>query len=669
MTDRLFIVNSIYKEVIVKGIIILFLVINILLFSEQKTLNEQDDFYSAVNEKWLKDNKIPSGYSSWNNFNVLDKKVSDDLREIVEENVKKREYFSEGSNEQKLTDFYVNILDYENRDKEGIKPIKHLLDKVDDLSDKKDISKLIADLFNNNTGAFFSVYVGSDYKNSNVNILYLDSARLGMADRDYYLEDTEKSQKIQKAYKEYLSKLFILSGYNSIEAEEKVKNVFDFEKKLALVMLKREDMRNPEKIYNLYTVSELEKSFPMIKWKNYLENTNLIKAKKIVVSEPDYLKMLNNEIAVCDIKVIKDYLESVILIENSSILSRDFENVSFEYSKVFSGVNEMLPDNERAFKVLNNVMGDLLGRIYVEKYFSEDEKKDVILMIKDIITTYEDRIKKLDWMSETSKKKAIKKLDTMVIKVGYPDKWEDYSEIDIKTYKKGGSLYSNINNIADFERKKAIKKLNEKVDKSEWGMSPQTINAYYNPTANEIVFPAGILQAPFYDYNSSKAKNYGGIGVIIGHEISHAFDDEGSKFDEYGNLKNWWTKNDRENYNLRTEELAKQYSKYMLNNEKLNGKLTLGENIADLGGVTVALELTKKDSKNSLKEFFESYATVWRNLATNERISYLIKVDPHSPGIYRVNGVLTNIDDFYKVYNVKEDNKMYTKPENRIRIW
>lgn len=652
-----------------KGVIILLLVVNTLLFSEQQTLNEQDNFYNAVNKKWLKDNKIPKGYSSWNNFNVLDKKVSDDLRKIIEENVKKRETFSDGSNEQKLVDFYVSILDYESRDKEGMKPIKYLLDRVETLSDKKDISSLIAYLFNNNINALFSVYIGSDFKDSDTNILYLDSVKLGMADRDYYLEDTEKSLKIQKAYKEYLSKLFTLSGYDNAEIEEKVNNVFDFEKKLALAMLKREDMRNPEKLYNPYTVSELEKSFPMIKWKDYLEKTELIKAKKIVVSEPDYIKMLNDEIATSDLKVIKDYLESVILIENSNILSRDFENIAFEYSKVFSGIDEMLPDNERAFKMLNNVMGNLLGRIYVEKYFSEDEKKDVTLMIKDIRDTYEDRIKKLDWMSETSKKKAIKKLDTMVIKVGYPDKWEDYSEIEIKTYKKDGSLYSNIKNISDFERKKAVKKLNGKVDKSEWGMSPQTINAYYNPTANEIVFPAGILQAPFYDYNSSKAKNYGGIGVIIGHEISHAFDDEGPKFDEYGNLKNWWTKNDRKNYNLRTEELAKQYSKYALNNEKLNGKLTLGENIADLGGVTVALELAKRDPKNNLKEFFESYATVWRNLATNERISYLIKVDPHSPGIYRVNGVLTNIDEFYNVYNIKEGSEMYTKPENRIRIW
>ena len=649
--------------------ILLFVVFGISAFSAQESVRKQDDFYDSVNEKWLKETKIPKGYSSWNNFNVLDKMVSDNLRGIVEENVKKRNSLKNGSNEQKLADFYISVLDYKNRDKDGIKPVKYLLDEVNKLSDKKEIAPLAAYLFNQNMEVFLSVYVGPDYKNSSINILYLDSISLGMMDRDYYLEKSEKSLEIQKAYKLFLKKLFMMSGYNENDAVIKAENVFDFETKLAFSMLKREDTRDPDKIYNPYTIAELEKEFPDFNWKVYLGNTQLLKADKIVITEPAYLRALNKEFREGDIKIIKDYMESIILRENSSLLSRDFENAAFEYSKVFSGIDEMLPDDERAFDLLNNMLGELLGSIYIKEYFSEDAKNDVISMIKEIIATYENRIENLSWMSEASKNQAVKKLETMTIKVGYPDKWEDYSSIQIKTYQNGGSLYSKVKNIGDFERIKALKDLNQKVDKSRWSMTPQTINAYYNPTANEIVFPAAILQAPFYDYEASKAKNYGGIGAVIGHEITHAFDDEGSKFDEMGNLKDWWTREDRKNYEKRTEALAKQYSRYKSGDGKINGKLTLGENIADLGGVSVALEIVKNENSDNLEEFFEAYAVIWRNLVTKERESYLVKIDPHSPGRYRVNGILTNIDDFYKIYNVKSSDGMYTKPEDRIKIW
>ena len=649
--------------------ILIFMIFGMIVFSAQDTVRKQDDFYGAVNENWLNDTKIPKGYSSWNNFNVLDKKVSDDLRGIVEENVKKRNTLKNGTNEQKLADFYMSVLDYENRDKQGVKPVKYLLDEVEKLSDKKDIAPLAAYLFNQNVEVFLSVYIGPDYKDSSVNILYLDSAGLGMMDRDYYLEKSEKNLKIQEAYKLYLKKMFILSGYAESTAAEKSENVFNFETKLALSMLKREETRNPDKIYNPYTTAELEKEFPNFNWKAYLGNTQLSKADKIVITEPRYLKALNKGFKEEDIRVVKDYIESVVLRENYSLLSREFENASFEYSKVFSGIDEMLPDNERAFDLLNDMLGELLGSIYIKEYFTEDAKNDVITMIKEVIYTYEGRIRSLSWMSEASKKQAVKKLETMTIKVGYPDKWEDYSTIQIKNYQNGGSLYSNVKSIGDYERVKALKDLNQKVDKSRWSMTPQTINAYYNPTANEIVFPAAILQAPFYDYKTSKAKNYGGIGAVIGHEITHAFDDEGSKFDEAGNLKDWWTPKDRKNYEERTEALAKQYSRYKVGDEKINGKLTLGENIADLGGVSVALEIVKNENPDNLSEFFEAYAVIWRNLVTKERESYLIKIDPHSPGRYRVNGILTNIDDFYDVYNIKSSDKMYTNPKDRIKIW
>ena len=652
-----------------KIFIFLFIGLSMSLFSKETKIREQDDFYESVNSNWLKESKIPKGYSSWNNFSILDKKVSDDLRGIVEEYVNKRAALPNGTNEQKLVDFYTATLDYKNRDADGTKPIKNLLDEVNKISSKKDITKLMIYLFNNNSEVFLSTDIGPDLKDSTTNILYFDSVRLGMPDRDYYLEDTEQSKTIQAAYMIFLKKIFVLNGYSETEAAEKSKNVYDFEKVLAASMLKREELRDTERLYNPYTVAQLEKSYPNINWREFLARTKLIKAKKIVLTEPEYVKALNTQISNVDIKVIKDYLESVILREASNYLSRDFEKTAFEYSKVFTGIDEMLPDNERAFDLLNDSLGEPLGKIYVEKYFSEEAKQDVKGMVEKIISVYEGRIEKLDWMSADTKKKAIKKLETMTIKVGYPDKWEDYSKISIKTYENGGSLYYNLNNIASFEREKSIKELNEKVDKSKWGMTPQTINAYYNPTANEIVFPAAILQDPFYKYGDSKAKNYGGIGAVIGHEISHAFDDQGSKFDEKGNLKNWWTTEDEKNYKQKTEALAKQYSGYIVGNKNINGNLTLGENIADLGGVTVALEITEKEAPNDLKEFFYSYGVIWRNLITKEKANYLVKIDPHSPGRYRVNGVLTNLDEFYKVYNVTENDKMYKKPEDRIRIW
>ena len=652
-----------------KMFIFLFIGLSMSLFSKETKIREQDDFYESVNYNWLKESKIPKGYSSWNNFNILDKKVSDDLRGIVEEYLSKRAALTDGTNEQKLVDFYTTTLDYKNRDADGTKPIKNLLDEVNKISSKKDITKLMIYLFNNNSEVFLSTDIGPDFKDSSTNILYFDSIRLGMPDRDYYLEDTEQSKTIQAAYMVFLKKMFILDGYSEAEAAEKSENVYNFEKELAASMLKREELRDTERLYNPYTVAQLEKSYPNINWREFLAGTKLIKAKKIVLTEPEYVKALNKQIDSVDIKVIKDYLESVILRESSNYLTRDFEKTAFEYSKVFSGIDEMLPDNERAFDLLNDSLGEPLGKIYVEKYFSEEAKQDVKGMVEKIISVYEGRIEKLDWMSADTKKKAVKKLETMTIKVGYPDKWEDYSKISIKTYEKGGSLYYNLNNIASFEREKSIKELNGKVDKSEWGMTPQTINAYYNPTANEIVFPAAILQDPFYKYGDSKAKNYGGIGAVIGHEISHAFDDQGSKFDEKGNLKNWWTKEDEKNYKQKTEALAKQYSGYIVGNKNINGNLTLGENIADLGGVTVALEITEKEAPDDLKEFFYSYGVIWRNLITKERAGYLMKIDPHSPGRYRVNGVLINLDEFYKVYNVTENDKMYKKPEDRIRIW
>lgn len=638
------------------------------VFAEQQ-VRLQDDFYSASNGEWLKENKIPEGYPSWGNFEVLDKKVSDDLRGIVEDYSKKTD-LKENSDEKKLVDLYKSVLDYKNRDAQGITPIKSDLEKIEKATNLKELQGIMANLCKSGDSNLMTYSIFADLKDSNTNILYLDAGSLGMGDRDYYLKDDENTKKIQDAYKLYLEKLFVLKGDKKEDAAKKAQTVYAYEKEIASSMMTMEEARDIEKQYNIYTISELEKLCPNLTWKETLSTLGIDKAKKIVVGQPKYFEKLNTLLAEKNLDSYKNYLQAIVLRNSAAFLSRDFEKAQFEYSRVFSGVDKMRPDEERAFDMVNDSLGEILGKIYVEKYFSKEAKDDVKSMVQGLLKSYEKRINNLDWMSKETKVKAVEKLNSMDIKIGYPDKWEDFSSISIKNYDKGGSLIDNMANIHEYFRLKSLKNLNNPVDKKEWGMTPQTINAYYNPSVNEIVFPAAILQDPFYKYGASKAANLGGIGAVIGHEISHGFDDQGAKFDKDGNMIDWWTAEDLQKYEARTSKLADQYSKFeILPKEFVNGNLTLGENIADLGGVSAALETLKATENPNYDEFFKSYSRVWRNIKTEERLRYLVKLDPHSPGKFRVNGILTNVDEFYKVYDVKEGDKMYTKPEERVRIW
>lgn len=635
----------------------------------QENVRLQDDFYDATNQEWLENTKIPDGYSSWGNFHILDKKVSDDLRGIVEDYSKKSD-LKENSDEKKLVDLYKSFLDYKNRDAQGIMPIKTDLEKIQKATNLRDLQNVMSVLCKNGNESVFSYLIDTDLKNSDKKILYLDAGSIGMGDVDYYLKSDENTKVIQEAYKKYLKELFVLKGDAKETALKKAQNVYDYEKSIAEVMLSTEESRDLEKQYNVYTIAQLEQLCPNFNWKDALSVLGLDKAEKIILAQPEYFKKLNSLLENKNLETYKSYLEAIVLRDSASLLSRDFEKTSFEYSKVFSGVETMLPDEERAFGLVNGALGEILGKIYVEKYFSKEAKADVELMVSGLIDSYEKRINELDWMSKATKQKAIKKLDTMDVKIGYPDKWEDYSSITIKTYEYGGSLFENARNIQEYFRLESLKDLNSQVDREEWQMTPQTVNAYYNPTVNEIVFPAAILQDPFYKYGASKAKNLGGIGMAIGHEISHAFDDQGAKFDENGNMTNWWTEQDFKEYEKRTTKLVEQYNKYeVLPNEFLNGSFTLGENIADLGGIEAALETLKTTQNPNYDEFFKSYSILWRSLYTDEKVRYNIKTDPHSPGKFRVNGILTNIDKFYEVYGVKEGDLMYTKPEDRIEIW
>lgn len=635
----------------------------------QENVRVQDDFYTATNTEWLSTTKIPEGYASWGNFNFLNKKVSDDLRKIVEEYRKKTD-LKENSDEKKLVDLYNSFLDYKSRDEQGITPIKEELEKIQKVSNLKELQDVMADLSKHGYESVVSYLIEVDLKDSSKKILHLYNGSLGMQDVDYYLKSDESTKVIQKSYKEYLTQLFVLKGDKKEIALQKTENVYNYEKEIASGMLSREEARDFDNQYNPYTMEELEKLCPNLNWKNTFSILGIEDPKKIIVIEPEYLKKLNSLLEEKNLELYKNYLEAIVLRNASSFLSRDFEKSAFEYSKVFSGVEKMRPDEERAFELVNDSFGDILGKIYVEKYFPKEAKADVESIVKGLINSYEKRINELDWMSKATKQKAIKKLETMNIKIGYPNKWKDYSSIKIESYNEGGSLIGNMNSIYEYNRTKMIKDLNKPIDKEEWAMTPQTINAYYDLTSNEIVFPAAILQEPFYKYGASKATNLGGIGMAIGHEISHAFDDQGSKFDENGNMINWWTDEELKKYEEKTSKLVAQYGKYeVVPNVFLNGKLTLGENIADLGGLVSALETLEATENPNYDEFFRAFSKIWRSLYTEEKSKYLVTVDPHSLGKFRVNGVLTNIDQFYKIYDVKLGDKMYTKPEDRVKIW
>ncbi|MCT4586120.1 MAG: M13 family metallopeptidase [Peptostreptococcaceae bacterium] len=635
----------------------------------EDNISLKDDFYTNVNQKWLNEAVIPKEYSSWSNFTDLRVQSSQNIKAIIEELKQNKATLEKNSDQEKLVKFYETAINLEKRNEQGVKPLKKYLDKISYIKNYDDIEKNIASLALDGFDTILPVGIDSDLEDSSKNILYISSAQTGL-NRSYYFDEDEKTKNIQNEYKKYLKKLFILNTNSDEEATKKAEMVFEFEKKLAENKYTKEESRDIDKLNNPYTIDNLNELSKTIVMKDYLKELSLENPNKILVMNPKYIQALDNILVDANFDSLKAYLEATLLTNAGSFLSKDFMVCEFDFKKVFSGVEKMKSDEKIASELIDSLFSEQLGKIYVEKHFSKEAKEDVQGMVEEIISTYKKRIDRLDWMSIDTKSKAKEKLDAITIKIGYPDEFESFTDLEIKSYDEGGSLLSNIINHSKYEIQKNFSLLNKKVDKTKWHMSPQTVNAYYNPSNNEIVFPAGILQAPFYSYEASKEANLGGIGAVIGHEISHGFDDQGSRFDKDGNMIDWWTKKDLEEYNKRTKKLAEQYSAYeAIEGEFVNGNLTLGENIADLGGVSVALEIAKQEKDANLDEFFKSYAKIWRNIKTDEIISYLLKNDPHSPGIFRVNGILRNIDEFYNVYDIKEEDKMFTNKENRIRIW
>jgi predicted metalloendopeptidase len=640
-----------------------------------------DDFYRFVNGSWLDKTEIPADKTSWGSFNELRQKTDKDALEILAEAAKNPMYKS-NTDQGKAINLYKTIMDTVGRNKQGLSPLKPYLAKINAVKNVKDLEALLIEMDPIGGIGFFGIGIGADAKNSNRNVINLGPGSLGLPDRDYYVSDDKDSKEKRDKYVLHVTKMLELLGEKPLKAKEDAEKILALETSMSKPRFDRVERRDRRKSYNPMTVSDLQKLTPSIDWKNYLTKVGLVKADSLIVSQPKYMTALETVFKENKVEDWKAYMRWTLLNRSSSRLSTAIETANWEfYGKTLTGAIKQRPRDESALQVINAATGEALGKLYVEKKFPAEAKAKAEKMIKNIFLAFENRINNLPWMSAETRVSAIAKLHKSQIKIGYPDKWKDYSALTLKSPEEGGTYFENSKNLSLWRTKEDIDKLYKPVDKTEWGMSPQTVNAYYNPSYNEIVFPAAILQPPFYNYQADEAVNYGGIGAVIGHEISHGFDDSGARYDADGNLNDWWTSDDQKQFAALTGALADQYSALQpLPGTFVDGKFTLGENIGDLGGINAAydgLQLYLKENGNPglidgytpEQRFFISWSTVWRTKMRDESIKNLVKTDPHSPGMYRGYVPLLNVDSFYAAFNIKVGDGMYVTPDKRVKIW
>ena len=639
------------------------------------TVRPQDDFYNYVNGTWAKTAKIPADKPTWGSFHILREKTDENCLLILDNLLK--ENFAQGTEGQKIKDLYESFIDWKKRDAEGLKPIEGLLTKIDNIKTLADLQKYLEEVTPEGENPICAWGVYADMKDSNMNTVYLGNFSIGMG-RDYYQKDNKENTEALQKYQDYVMAIFKV--LKDDKAAEKAKQMVDFERSVAKLMLTNEEDRNPNLSYNPQTMAELSKLVKNINLPQLLKNVG-VNTDKVVVSEIRLYKQYDKFINEKNLPLIKDYLKYQLVADNASNLTKELDELSFNfYSKELQGQQEQRPMNKRALSVINGILGEAFGKLYVEKYFPPKAKEEMVTLVDYLKKSFAQHIKDVTWMSDATKEKALAKLNKFTVKVGYPDKWEDYSKLTIEPAAKS-VYYTNLQRVNEWAYQKSLEKVGKPVDKTKWGMSPQTVNAYYNPLYNEIVFPAAILQPPFFNFEADPAVNFGGIGAVIGHEMTHGFDDSGAEFDGDGNLQNWWTPEDKKNFENATKALAKQYDQYEpVKGVFVNGTFTSGENIADLGGVHIAfdaLQMYLKDKGNVDKisnftqdqRFFISWGTVWRTLSTDKYLTNQVKTDPHSPGYFRSFGPLVNVDAWYKAFDVKEGDKLYKKPEDRIKIW
>lgn len=635
------------------------------------------NFFDYAGGNWRKSHPIPAEYSRYGSFEVLIENNERQLHDLIEQLAK--ESHPAGSLEQKIGDLYNLAMDSTRRNREGWTPIKGQLEQVAAVKTLKDLTILSGQLGRYGVESYFGIGVGSDMKDSKMNIVGIQQGGLSLGNRDYYLENDEATQKIREAYKQYIVKMFRLVGDDDATAQKKMEAVFNIEMRIAKASKSMVELRDPEANYHKMTFNQLLNDYPGIDWSTLLLCSGFPAISYVDMGQPENIREIEKLMADTPIEDQKAYMAFKVIENASGQLSDDFRNATFDfYGRVMSGTTQDRARWKRAIGAVQGVLGEAVGKMYVEKYFPASSKERMIQLVRNLQKSLGERIKEQKWMSKETQEKALEKLNTFYVKIGYPDTWMDYSGLTIDPSK---SYFENLCQASAFITDYYIQKdVNKPVDRTRWQMTPQTINAYYNPTTNEICFPAGILQPPFFNPEADDAANYGAIGVVIGHEMTHGFDDQGSQFDKDGNLKNWWTEADRKNFEARTKVMADFFSKIeVLPGLYANGQLTLGENIADHGGLNIAFQafkeataanpLPEKDGFTPEQRFFLAYAKVWIDNIRDEEIRNRTKNDPHSLGRWRVNGALPHIDAWYKAFNIGKKDPLYVPAKQRVDVW
>lgn len=635
------------------------------------------DFYEYAAGGWLKTHPLDAEHPENGAFVDLQEQNQKRIKGLIEEYSSTSQ--PKGSLGQKIGDLYNLMMDSVRLNREGAAPLKPVLAKIEAIKNKKEYQLVTAQLDRQGASAMmFGISVGADQRNASQNIVGISQGGIGLSERDYYLNDDEQTVKVRNAYKEYIKTLFQLVGDDEQTAQKKSDVLLAIETRIAKASYDNVKLRDVNANYHKMSYAQLISDYPEIDWGNIFLAQGFPPFAEVDLGQPEPIKEVEKILEETSLDDLKTYAEAKIISGASGYLSDDFRTASFKFSQTLSGVKQDRPRWKRAVSLVSGVMGEAIGKLYVEKYFPESSKQRMLDLVHNLQAALAERIDEASWMEQVTKEQAKDKLSNFIIKIGYPDKWRDYSGLQIDP---SLSLYENLSRVSEFMTKDYIdRKVNKPVDKSEWHMTPQTVNAYYNPTTNEICFPAAILQPPFFDPEADDAVNYGAIGGVIGHEMSHGFDDQGCQFDKEGNQKNWWTAADKANYDKRTKVLEDYFGNYeVLPGKKINGKLTLGENIGDNGGLNIAfrafsnLMKTKKlpviDGFTPEQRFFLAWGRVWAANTSDEMTDYLLKVDPHSPNKARVNAALPHIDAWYDAFNVKKSDKMYVPKSKRAHIW
>ncbi len=632
-----------------------------------------DDFFNYVNGKWLAKTEIPADKSSYGGFSILRDEAQDDVMDIIRSSAEGD--FAAGSDEQKVGGLYRSYMDMENRNALGVTPLQPELERIAGIDSYDKLAAYFARSSKYGLGTPFVIGQYVDFKNPETYMIYSFQAGIGLPDREFYFKEDEANVKIREAYVDHVAKMFDLAGLGNGKSNADL--IMAMESKLAAEHMKKEQTRNMVALYNKVMQKDLPELMPNFNWDVFLAEAQLSDLDGLVVTQLDYMRALDGIITSTSLDDWKVFLQWGLINASAGRLNTELDQQNFEfYSKVLRGVEEQLPQWRRAVGLVNGTVGEIIGKVYVKKHFPPEAKERMLELVDNLLKAYEISIKELDWMTEETKVQALDKLSKFTPKIGYPDKWRDYSLLTIDE----NDLFGNLQRSAEAQYQQMLEKQNGPVQKHEWAMNPQTVNAYYNPPMNEIVFPAAILQPPFFNLEAEDAVNYGGIGAVIGHEIGHGFDDSGSTFDGDGVLRNWWTDADKSEFEARTAKLIAQYDSYeALEGLNVNGEFTLGENIGDLGGISIALkayhlslegkEAPVMDGFTGDQRVFLGFGQVWANKYRDEALRNQIETDPHSPSPFRANGSVRNVPEFYDAFDVAEGDKLYLAPEDRVKIW